>query len=137
MVGGVVGLIALALVILFFIRRRRFHKAQQQKPVDLLHENDGSNDNLPQFYRPEPFVVPEPSATSVAGGGTAAATEMREGTDARPSYDRRTSHYSGLTAEDQNEDAWDMRKSMSRDVDREHVKGPDEEPHVVQPYDVW
>lgn len=64
--------------------------------MDLLHENDGSNDNLPQFYRPEPFVVPESSASSTAVG---AGLETRAATDARPSLDQRNSHYSALTAE--------------------------------------
>lgn len=90
------GFIALLLLILFFVRRRRFHK-QKQRPVDLLHENDGSNDNLPQYYRPEPFVVPEPSAPSTAGG--AGALETRSATDNRPSLDQRQSHYSQLTAD--------------------------------------
>lgn len=93
-IGGIVGLVALCLIALFFIRRHRFHKAQR-KPVDLLHENDGSNDNLPQYYRPEPFVVPEPSAPSTAGGPETTQT----GTDTRPSLDHRTSHYSNLTSE--------------------------------------
>lgn len=92
-IGGIVGLVALLLLILFFIRRHRFHKSQ--RPVDLLHENDGSNDNLPQYYRPEPFVVPEPSASSAVGG----APETREATETRPSVEHRGSHYSALTAE--------------------------------------
>ena len=94
MIGGVVGFVALCLLALFFVRRRRFHQAQK-KPVDLLHENDGSNDNLPQFYRPEPFVVPEPSVLST----TAAPETTQGGSDTRPSADRRTSHYSNLTAD--------------------------------------
>lgn len=94
-IGGVVGAIAVALIILFFVRRHRFHQ-QKQRPVDLLHENDGSNDNLPQFYRPEPFVVPEPTAPSTAGGS---APETRAATETRPSLDNRNSHYSTHTTE--------------------------------------
>ncbi|EKM58123.1 uncharacterized protein PHACADRAFT_139783 [Phanerochaete carnosa HHB-10118-sp] len=95
-IGGVVGAVALALVIVFFVRRRRFHETQKQRPMDLLHENDGSNDNLPQFYRPEPFVVPGPSASSTAVN---TGPEVRAATDTRPSLDQRNSHYSALTAE--------------------------------------
>lgn len=77
-VGGVVGglafLIAVVLVLLFFYRRRRLHKQEKEKPVDLLLDDDGddrtraqSRNELPQFYRPEPFLVPDPTVTSTDG----------------------------------------------------------------------
>ena len=62
-VGGVVGGIILMLIILFFWRRKRLHKRHAEKqPVDLLQEDEEAGGNeLPQFYRPEPFIMPEPT----------------------------------------------------------------------------
>ncbi|KAJ7598732.1 hypothetical protein C8J56DRAFT_172712 [Mycena floridula] len=75
-VGGVIGglalLIALVLLLLFFRRRRRLHKHEKEKPVDLLIDDDGDGSNrhsrneLPQFYQPEPFLIPDPTVTSDA-----------------------------------------------------------------------
>ncbi|KZT69906.1 hypothetical protein DAEQUDRAFT_725867 [Daedalea quercina L-15889] len=87
-VGGVIGgvcgfLAALALVGLVIWRRRRTHP--KARPVDLLNgpsEEDGGNENsggeqLPRYYEPEPFVLPEPYTPSVPTmsevGGTAVA----------------------------------------------------------------
>ncbi|KAF8888637.1 hypothetical protein BD779DRAFT_1672291 [Infundibulicybe gibba] len=73
-VGGAVFLIAVILVLLFFRRRSRLHKKQQgHKPVDLLHSDEGDEDNngrqneLPQYYQPEPFMVPDPTVASEDG----------------------------------------------------------------------
>jgi hypothetical protein len=68
-VGGVAALLALALLLLFFMRRRRFHKQQKERPVDLLQDgerdsHDGQRDNLPQYYQPEPFMLPDPAHSS-------------------------------------------------------------------------
>lgn len=73
-IGGVIGLAALCLLALFFIRRRRFHdKRRSQNTVDLLHGDteDGPSSgrsDLPQFYQPEPFVVPDPTVQSSSHG---------------------------------------------------------------------
>ncbi len=87
-----VGLIALILVGLFLWRRHHFHQ-QHKRPVDLLNEDDAVDGNPPQYYQPEPFVVPEPTASS-----SAAETSTVAG-GARPSVDHRQSHYSNLTGE--------------------------------------
>ena len=65
-IGGVVLLIAVLLLLLFFRRRERLHKRQKERPVDLMNaEEDGDEDHaprqneLPQYYRPEPFMVPD------------------------------------------------------------------------------
>jgi hypothetical protein len=90
-VGGVVGLIALLLLLLFFRRRSRFHQQTKERPVDLLNDDNDAHDGseLPQYYRPDPFVLPNPSA---AGDHSS----MREGENAgllgavsagRPSHD--------------------------------------------------
>lgn len=68
--GGLIGLASLCLIALFFVRRHRFHeKRRSQNTVDLLHgdaEDGPSNGrgDLPQFYQPEPFVVPDPTIES-------------------------------------------------------------------------
>ena len=64
-IGGVCGfLAALALVGLYMWRRRRAHP--KVLPVDLLQgpSEEGGGEQLPRYYEPEPFVLPEPSATS-------------------------------------------------------------------------
>lgn len=58
-------LAALALVGLYMWRRRRTHP--KALPVDLLQgpsDDGGAGEQLPRYYEPEPFVLPEPSATS-------------------------------------------------------------------------
>lgn len=76
-IGGVVGGLAIALLLLFFRRRSRLHKQQQREKnnVDLLNDDDeegeehnnGRPAELPHYYQPEPFVVPEPSSHSESG----------------------------------------------------------------------
>lgn len=93
-VGGVTLLIALALVALFFIRRRRVHRENKNKVrPDLLQADDGddgiaSRNELPQYYQPEPFVVPDSSVAgrSSVGGLTAddRRTSVLTDTDGRP-----------------------------------------------------
>lgn len=81
-VGGVIGglvVIVAALLALFFYRRRQKVKHRKREKPDLLTEDDegdegeGTNresrNNLPQFYRPEPFTVPDPTLASMYGDG--------------------------------------------------------------------
>lgn len=93
-IGGVVGLIALILVLLFFRRRSKYHKTQKERPVDLLREDDhdgpDNDGRLPQYYEPEPFIVPDPTVTS-------SADDRGSATGLRPSTDRRQSRQSALT----------------------------------------
>ena len=90
-------LIALLLFLLFLRRRRRVRNRQNEKPVDLLHEDDGDDapanrNELPQYYQPEPFIVPDPTATSADGH----TTEFSGA--GRPSGDtRRISGHSGTS----------------------------------------
>ena len=65
--GGGVALIAVILGCLCLIRRKRL-PTQKHHPVDLLQDPDEEfgprGDQLPQFYRPEPFQVPNATAMS-------------------------------------------------------------------------
>ncbi|KAH9836401.1 uncharacterized protein C8Q71DRAFT_762417 [Rhodofomes roseus] len=88
-VGGVVGfLLALALVGLLLWRRRR--NQPKARRVDLLQANSdedgvgvgvgvGGGDQLPRYYEPEPFLLPEPEPSvttqqmSEFGGGRRAS----------------------------------------------------------------
>lgn len=77
-VGGVVGLLAL-LLILYFIRRRSNRNSHlKEKPVDLLQADEGDERphdrpaQLPEYYQPDPFIVPDPSSaddTATSSGG--------------------------------------------------------------------
>ncbi|PCH35288.1 hypothetical protein WOLCODRAFT_27769 [Wolfiporia cocos MD-104 SS10] len=70
-VGGVGGIaVALAVLFLLFMRRNRSKKTQKERSVDLLQEQDRESDEgqLPQYYQPEPFVLPEPTAPSTVSG---------------------------------------------------------------------
>ncbi|KAI0819402.1 hypothetical protein BC628DRAFT_1342240 [Trametes gibbosa] len=98
-IGGVVGAIALALVLLFAVRRQRFHKGTKERPVDLLQDqdNDGADARPPEYYRPEPFVLPDPTVVSTHDGS--AAGTAAQGLGARPSGDYRQSYLSTSTSE--------------------------------------
>jgi len=97
-VGGVVGGIAgasLLVLALLFIRRQRVRKqAEKERPVDLLQDQDRDSDEAhpPQYYQPEPFMMPDPTVASTAGAPSTAG-------GLRPSVDRRASRISGTTAE--------------------------------------
>jgi len=70
-IGGIVFLVALALVLLFFYRRQKFHATQQSRPLDIFgHDEDDQpemSQQLPSYYQPEPFVVPDPTIISSEG----------------------------------------------------------------------
>ncbi|KAI0350822.1 hypothetical protein OH77DRAFT_1379477, partial [Trametes cingulata] len=102
-IGGVVGAIAIALVLLFAVRRQRLHKGTKERPVDLLQDQEGpsTDGRPPEYYRPEPFVLPDPTVASTHGGsvaGTAAGAGLAASA-ARPSGDRRESYISSSTSE--------------------------------------
>ena len=95
-IGGVVGAIAVALVIFFFIRRKRFHQSQKERPVDLLQDQDdnaGGDNRLPEYYQPEPFILPDPTLASAYEGS------QHGGTHPRPSGERRQSYLSSSTSD--------------------------------------
>ena len=97
-VGGVGGFILIVLAAWFFLRSRRSTKAKKEGPLDLLQDQEGENDHdagLPQYYRPEPFIVPDPTVSS--SNPDAPETTMASGY--RPSMDHRLSQYSATTGE--------------------------------------
>ncbi|KAI0078378.1 hypothetical protein K474DRAFT_944891 [Panus rudis PR-1116 ss-1] len=96
-IAGVVGLIAILLILYFYRRRQKFHKSTKERPVDLLRDDENEqtaneNNQLPQYYQPEPFIVPDPTVASSYGG------DDRDGGSVaglrRPSTDRQYSRYS-------------------------------------------
>ncbi|KIK57762.1 hypothetical protein GYMLUDRAFT_75370 [Collybiopsis luxurians FD-317 M1] len=65
-VGGVVGLLALILLLYFIRRRTKQNRRFNEKPVDLLpadeaDERTNQPGEPPEYYRPDPFIVPEPT----------------------------------------------------------------------------
>lgn len=90
--------LASLIVIFYFWRRRRHgHASGKERPLDLLHDpSDGGHDGvddadggLPQYYQPEPFILPDPTAPSTVGGDDAGGL--------RPSTDRRQSRLSATS----------------------------------------
>ncbi|KAH9939547.1 hypothetical protein B0H21DRAFT_780561 [Amylocystis lapponica] len=97
-VGGVIGglvIAALLVTVLLLLRRRRdTAHTQKERPVDLLQDNEHDRDDdgtLPQYYEPDPFLVPAPTARSHSDD---------DGPDggARPSGERRTARLSTTTS---------------------------------------
>ncbi|GLB42253.1 hypothetical protein LshimejAT787_1102680 [Lyophyllum shimeji] len=87
-VGGIVALIALGLLLLFFRRRSRVHQKQKERPVDLLNVDEGdesppgaaqgnNRNELPEYYQPEPFTVPDPTVASTYDGEFGTSSEGR------------------------------------------------------------
>ncbi|KAG6865630.1 hypothetical protein C0991_000799 [Blastosporella zonata] len=73
-VGGVVALVAIGLIFLFFVRRSRDNQSKEKKIVDLLNADEGDEspagagtrqrNELPEYYQPQPFTVPDPTTAS-------------------------------------------------------------------------
>ncbi|KDR84275.1 hypothetical protein GALMADRAFT_205972 [Galerina marginata CBS 339.88] len=106
-VGGVVGGLAaliIALLLLWFCRRRqKKQKRTKERPVDLINADDDGDESpanghprrneLPQFYQPEPFMVPDPTLD-----GSVTGTDDIEGS--RPMSGASTSFYTRATTPD-------------------------------------
>ncbi|KAH9171382.1 hypothetical protein EDB89DRAFT_2243560 [Lactarius sanguifluus] len=67
-VGGLVAIVAAALVAFFYSRRKKYSAVSKERPVNVLHDGDDDDDdgnvsppNLPQYYAPEPYLVPDPT----------------------------------------------------------------------------
>ena len=100
-VGGVVGAIAIALILLFIMRRKHFSQTQKERPVDLLQDHDDGpgpavgNERLPEYYPPEPFILPDPTVASTYES----YRDEVPGGSSRPSGDRRQSYLSTSTSD--------------------------------------
>jgi hypothetical protein len=76
-IGGVAGIVIIILVALFFFRRQRQRQSGKERPVDLLQgdelgeDNQGARPELPQYYQPEPFIVPDPTIAGSEDGDQA------------------------------------------------------------------
>ncbi|CDO70500.1 hypothetical protein BN946_scf184569.g43 [Trametes cinnabarina] len=100
-IGGVVGAVALALVLLFAIRRQRYHKGTKERPVDLLQDqdNEGGDGRPPEYYQPEPFVLPDPTVASTREGSVRGGTAAYQSLATRPSGEHRNSYLSASSSE--------------------------------------
>lgn len=90
-IGGVVFLTALILALFFLRRRSKHQKRQKERPVDLLNADEGDEsphagpggrvstqrNELPEYYQPEPFLVPDPTMRSSYDGTGATSSEGR------------------------------------------------------------
>lgn len=99
----------IALVLLWYFKRRnKTQKRFKERPVDLLNaEDDDDGDaagapgsavrrnELPQYYQPEPFMLPDPTQD---GASTHGGTQT--GTDDRPLSGTTSSFYTRATTPD-------------------------------------
>ncbi|KAE9409676.1 hypothetical protein BT96DRAFT_962255 [Gymnopus androsaceus JB14] len=82
-VGGVVGLLALLLLLYFIRRRTRQNAKNNEKPVDLLQADEGDERpnrpaQLPEYYQPDPFIVPDPTSGDESGSSAAPFSSSSE-----------------------------------------------------------
>jgi hypothetical protein len=75
-VAGAAILISAVLVTLWYVRRRPYTALSKERPVNVLQDDeDGEGEgDLPHYYAPEPFLVPDPS---IGGTSEAASTHDR------------------------------------------------------------
>ncbi|PPQ69887.1 hypothetical protein CVT26_014150, partial [Gymnopilus dilepis] len=112
-VGGVIGGLAafiIFLVLLWFFRRKRKQKRIMKERPDLLNDDEDEGtatghggtstrrNELPQYYQPEPFLVPDPT---VEGSTTGTATGTDDPESRRPLSTTTTSFYTRATTPDQ------------------------------------
>ena len=65
-VGGLLALIALALLAFCYPRRRRTPPIPREPPVNIFYD-DASPPAAPRHYMPEPFLVPDPTMGGAYG----------------------------------------------------------------------
>jgi hypothetical protein len=76
-IGALVLLLAVALVAFYFLRRRPYSAISKERPVNVLQDDEdgnGEDHDLPQYYAPEPYLVPDPT---IRGTSEAASTQER------------------------------------------------------------
>lgn len=76
MVGAAILFISAGSLAFWFFRRRPYSALSQQRPVNVLQDDDDRNEDhdLPQYYAPEPYLVPDPT---IRGTSEAASTQDR------------------------------------------------------------
>lgn len=75
--GTLVFFLAVGMLAYFWLRRRPYSAISKERPVNVLQDDEdgnGSQHDLPQYYAPEPFLVPDPTIT---GTSEAASTHGR------------------------------------------------------------
>jgi len=77
-VGTAIFLLAVGLLAFFWLRRRPYSAVAKERPVNVLQDDDedgnGSHHDLPHYYAPDPFLVPDPT---IIGTSEAASTHGR------------------------------------------------------------
>jgi hypothetical protein len=75
-VGAAILLVSVGLLAFWFVRRRPYSALSQQRPVNVLQDDEDGNEghDLPQYYAPEPYLVPDPT---IRGTSEAASTHDR------------------------------------------------------------
>ncbi|KAH9003378.1 hypothetical protein EDB86DRAFT_3217636 [Lactarius hatsudake] len=72
--GGLVAIVAAALVAFFYSRRQKYSAVSKERPVNVLHDDDddgnASPQDLPQYYAPEPYLVPDPTIVGTSEGAS-------------------------------------------------------------------
>ena len=75
--GGLIGIVAVACITFFFFRRRGYAAVSKQHHVNVLQDDEDGNaspsQDLPQYFTPEPYLVPDPTI-----GGTSEAGSTRD-----------------------------------------------------------
>ena len=101
-VGGIALLLVIVLVVLFLWRRQRITKTQKEH-VNLLQAGEGdgpsASHQLPAFYEPEPFLVPDPTASRRASSSYQ-GNMLEAGAGGRASEERSHSRLSGSGSPD-------------------------------------
>lgn len=70
-------MVAVALMAFFYPRRRGYTAVSKERPVNVLHDEedgDGSHQDLPHYYAPDPYLVSDPNIGEASG---AASTRNR------------------------------------------------------------
>ncbi|VDB88919.1 unnamed protein product [Peniophora sp. CBMAI 1063] len=82
-VGGIGGLIAVVLLAWFLLFRKRKQQANynKERPINILQDDDEDNQprgDLPQYYEPQPFTVPDPTVASTTDAASTRGDNMSE-----------------------------------------------------------
>lgn len=106
--GGLAASVILGILAFCFIRRRRRQRHPIAHGVDLLPEGlQRDTDHPPEFYQPEPFIVPPSIADAEENGGTSRGRLTMSDVDRR---------YSALSTTDQSESGYATTTGTSGNI---------------------